>query len=357
MDEARILTSPEELPAGAEALFHGAPFQSSRAWWRSVAAAALPDLAQPRFVLCVVAGRPVALVPLLLDGGVLASLSTPYTVTWQPLVAEGADYASVARAGALLGRTCRHWPVFRLHAVDPDWPHLRPLLAGLRRSGFRAARFEHFGNWQEPVAGRDWAAYLAARPGMLRETIRRKQARINRDRSLHFELVHAPAELDAGIQDYLDVYRRSWKQPEPFPGFDRALLHEAAAAGALRLGLLRRDGLPIAAQYWVVAEGTATVLKLAHDQGFRSLSAGTVLTAWMIRGLLTEGGIRLLDFGRGDDPYKRLWTSCRARRIGLVLARAAHPRGVAALARQWAGAAVRQMRGQRPGIGAVALAP
>ncbi len=106
-----------------------------------------------------------------------------------------------------------------------------------------------------------------------------------------------------------------------------------------------------------MSRGTATMLKLAHDQAFRSLSAGTVLTAWMIRGLLAEGGVRSLDFGRGDDPYKQLWTTRRARRIGLVLGNPRHARGMAALARQWGGVAMRQMRWPQPGIGAMQRAP
>lgn len=357
MDDAEVLTSIDALPDEADALFRGVPFQSSRSWWRSVTSAALPAGTEAHFVVCRIGGRLVAVVPMRLDGEALTSLSTPYTVTWEPVVAEAADAALLARVGALLGRACRRWPVLRLEALDPDWPHLPALLAGLRCSGYGAALFEHFGNWQEPVGGRDWDDYLAARPGVLRETIRRKQARIARDRALHFEGARHPGEVEAGITGYLDVYQRSWKQPEPFPCFDAALLREAAAAGVLRLGLLCRDEVAVAAQYWVVSQGTATMLKLAHDQSCRSLSAGTVLTAWMIRGLMSEGGVRRLDFGRGDDPYKRLWASHRARRVGVVLGRAGHPRGAAALARQWAGAAIRQMRWPQPGIGVVLPAP
>ncbi len=139
------------------------------------------------------------------------------------------------------------------------------------------------------------------------------------------------------------------------PLFDAALLRAAAAAGVFRLGTLTLDDAPIAAQYWIVCQGVATVLKLAHDEAHRALSPGTVLTAWMIRGLIEEGGTAL-DFGRGDDPYKRLWTTRRRRRIGVVLADPWRPRGMAALARQWAGAA---MRGRRaaPAIGDVPPAP
>jgi CelD/BcsL family acetyltransferase involved in cellulose biosynthesis len=69
-----------------------------------------------------------------------------------------------------------------------------------------------------------------------------------------------------------------------------------------------------------------------------------VLTALMIRRLIEEDGVRVLDFGRGDDPYKRLWVGSRRQRIGLVLADPLSPLGLAALGRQWAGALLRRLR-------------
>ncbi len=73
----------------------------------------------------------------------------------------------------------------------------------------------------------------------------------------------------------------------------------------------------------------------------RTLSPGTVLTAWMVRALLAEG-VTQLDFGRGDDPYKRLWADARRQRKGLILARPWRPRGAMALLRQAAGGALRR---------------
>jgi len=84
-------------------------------------------------------------------------------------------------------------------------------------------------------------------------------------------------------------------------------------------------------------------LKLAHDDAWRSLSPGTVLTAHMIRGLLGEGAAEL-DFGRGDDGYKASWASLRRPRIGVLLANPRDPRGLLALARHWAGVVLRKRR-------------
>ena len=130
---------------------------------------------------------------------------------------------------------------------------------------------------------------------------------------------------------------------EPYPRFNAALLEAMAGIGAMRLGVMWRGEVPVAAQYWTVWDGVATVLKLAHDDAAKSLSPGTLLTAHMIRGLLAEG-VSELDFGRGDDGYKRDWAGVRRQRIGVMLANPKRLRGMAALGRHWAGMATRGMR-------------
>ena len=192
-------------------------------------------------------------------------------------------------------------------------------------------RFDHFVNRYEPIAGRRWADYLNDRPGALRETVRRKLKRCARETRL--ETFAGQPQLERGIEAFESVYRASWKQPEPFPRFNAALMRDAAGRGALRLGVLWAGDLPAAAQFWIVADGCATVVKLAHDEGFRPLSPGTVLTAMMVRHLLDEERIESLDFGRGDDPYKALWTTQRRQRIGLLLMNPRRPSGLLAIAR------------------------
>jgi hypothetical protein len=328
----------DALPADARGLLEAGEFQLGETWFAAIAAAALPEGARPLFLLARAAGRPRVLLPLLRHAdGRLEGLTAPYTTVFRPLAAADAAPAEIGAAGRAFARFCRAAGPLRLEALEPDWPGLAPLLGGFRAGGMVPLRFAHFGNWHLQTAGLDWAAYLAARPGELRSTIRRRLAAAGRDPTLGFDLVTGGAALEPGIAAYEAVYAQSWKEAEPFPRFAAALMRAAAGAGALRLGVLRLAGVPVAAQLWLAAGGVATVHKLAHDEARRALSPGTVLTALMIRHLLDREQVPALDFGRGDDALLAGWTGQRRARIGVLLCPPWHPAGIAAIGRHVAG--------------------
>jgi CelD/BcsL family acetyltransferase involved in cellulose biosynthesis len=327
------------VPAACAAWLGGAGPQASRAWLEATCEAALPAGASPRLVLLEdAAGSPAVLLPLLAPArGAWQSLTTPYTCLYGPTgdpALGDAGWRAAGRAVAPLAR--RHGPV-RLEAMDPDAAGLAAFLAGLRVGGVLALRYAHFGNWHEPVAGLGWAGYLAARPGALRETIRRRLRAAERDGAVRLTIARDPAEVPDALAAYETVYARSWKVPEPFPRFNATLLPRLAAHGWLRLAVLWRGQEPVAAQYWTVCGGVATVLKLAHDDAHKALSPGTVLTAQVIRRLLDEENVTELDFGRGDDPYKPGWAARRRPRVGVVLASPLRPAGLVAALRHGAG--------------------
>ena len=331
------------LPAWAEPLLDPRAFWSGRIWYDTMLAHALPAEAEP---LAARAGA--VAVPLLGTGKALRSLTTPYTQDWRPLAPPGLDAAGWHDAGQGFGALLRLRPPVLLEAIDPFGAWLTPFLAGLRACGIRSARFDHVGVWRETLPeGQGWEDYLADRPSTLRQTVERKGKRAARE--TRFSLIAAPgAALEAGIEAFHAVRAGSWKPAEPFPDFDAALMRAAAASGALRLGVLTRvaDDTPLAAQYWILDQGgaRATVPKLFHLEAARAASPGTVLTAMMVRHLITEDRVRTLDFGRGDDAYKAHWVSGRVQFIGLVLADPRHPAGLAALARQAAGRLRRRLR-------------
>lgn len=342
IDAARLEAAGSRLPDWCDR-YLAAPgagdFFASRTWYDTALAHALPASAQP-----LLAADPAVLLVLLREAGRISALTTPYTLDWRPLAAAGTNQSSLRAAGQALARAIGFGPPVRLDALDDAASELAPLLAGFASGGRLALRYAHFGNWHRALPpDLTWDTYLAARPPTLRTTIGRKLNRARR--TLRFEHAEAPgAALETGIDAYEDVRARSWKPHEPFPAFDRALMRAAAVEGTLRLGVLRAatDGKPVAAQYWIVSGGgahprRAAVLKLAHAEDARDASPGTVLTAMMIRALIEEDRVNELDFGRGDDAYKRQWAECRRQRIGVLLVDPRHPAGIAALARHAAG--------------------
>lgn len=212
-------------------------------------------------------------------------------------------------------------------------PAAGQLASALSLAGWKAIHPYHcFSNWTHEPGGTNYDAYLASRPARLQNTISRRTRQFLRDGRGELDLVTGGEGLEASIADFVAVYNRSWKQEEPFPEFVPALLRLAAGRGWLRLGIARHEGTPIASQAWLVADGTAYIFKLAHDEAFRQLSPGTVLTARMMRHVIDTDRVQRIDFLSGDDDYKRDWMSARGECAGIAAYNPATLRGFAMIA-------------------------
>lgn len=154
----------------------------------------------------------------------------------------------------------------------------------------------------------DW---WSTRPGALRETVRRKSRKVG------IELQVLSQFSGESWDAYETVYERSWKPTEGSPQFLRRFAETESAAGALRLGIARIDGVPVAAQLWTVEGGTAWIHKLAHDERHKARSPGTLLTHAMFSRAIDVDKVSRIDFGTGADPYKRDWTD-QARQLYVV---------------------------------------
>lgn len=336
--EITTFATTAQLPADALALLDQAPgIFASKPWWDVVLAHAMPDGTSGCFVVIRWAGRIVALLPLQRTGGHFQALTTPYTCAYTPLFAAGLDQAARAAAMAGFAQFARLTGVVRIDALPAEWDGVAHMEAGAVAAGLRPLRFDHFGNWYEDVAGLDWTAYLLRRPGALRETIRRRMRRADKLPDARFDLFTRPDQMDRATEAFESVYRRSWKDAEPFPTFNAALMRATAAAGLLRCGVWSIGAEPVAVQCWVVRSGYAIVLKLAHDEAYKAHSPGTVLTAWMLRHLLDQEHVETIDFGRGDDDYKQGWAVQRRQRIGLLLVNPWRLSGMIELLRHAAG--------------------
>jgi hypothetical protein len=336
----------ENLPSEALRLFDSeADFSLSREWFENMVANGLPCGAQACFGVLRADNRAIAAIPLQRTRDHrLEGFTNYYTHLYRPLIAVDAPLSETAqRLGQALARFCGRQPVCRIDCLPPDWAGLDAFIAGVRSGGRAVRRFDHFGNWYEPMQNRCWTEYLATRPGNLRELLRRRQRQLARAEGIAFEIIDRGDDLARGIAAYETVYARSWKPGEPFPRFNSGLMQQAAGRGVLRLGICWQHDRPIAAQLWITVDGRATVMKLAHDENDRALSPGTLLTAVVIQRLIKEG-VAEIDFGRGDDPYKRLWARQRRQRIGLLLILPWRLRGLLTLGRHDLGRCLKAVR-------------
>ena len=351
-----------DLPADVIALFDAAgetSFCLTRAWFERFAARFL----EPGERLSLLAieggaddGKPGALMVgrhrdrdrLAYGGRSFTSLDNLYSLAYAPLFDPScAPTAVLAPLITELRGRSPAYDLLRFQPLDPRHPGFEALRVCLRESGYTVQTYRQFDVWYEATAGLEFADYLKARPAILRNTIRRKRRSLERAGQLRFRLITGAPGLDGAIADYERVYGAGWKAPEPeaAAAFIRDLVRALAAAGARRLGTLELDGAPIAAQIWILWHGVATLYKLAHDQSLGRYSPGTVLTAMMIERLLDRDRAREIDFGPGDDPYKRAWTSRMREMQGILAFNRMTLRGRLGIARHiWARAAKRALK-------------
>lgn len=242
-------------------------------------------------------GSDAAALVLKEGEGRLEPLTNWYAFAWRPLFTRHADRLKLLTDLAKgLKRRARRVTLWPLPEEDGS--------AELLESAFRAAGWTCFRASCDvahvlPVGGRDYAGYLAARPGPLRTTLKRKAKKID---------IEIDTEFQSGIWDiYENIYNTSWKPTEGDPAILKAFARAEGAAGRLRLGIARHEGKPVAAQFWTVEGGTAFIHKLAHLPEAQPLSAGSVLTAALMERVIDGDHVHTVDFGTGDDSYKRDW--------------------------------------------------
>ena len=309
-DNLAFVQSDPALAALLSAPVATAPFDRLE-WWQG-----LERHCSLRPLIAVVrAGDARAVLPLMQGRGELVPLANWYTFRWRPILSPGCDPAPLLSALASdIGARCKR---VVLAPLPDEEGTATALEAAFRATGWHVWREVCDTNHALPVNRRSFADYLATRPGHLRTTLKRKAARVETRVLDRFD--------STTWEQWEAIYRGSWKPREGCPAFLRTFAEMEARAGRLRLGLALADGRPVAGQVWTVENGTAFIHKLAHCESARALSPGTVLSAALFRHAIDGDRVSLIDFGTGDDDYKRDWMEIERPRHRLTLVRGGHP--------------------------------
>lgn len=320
-------------------------------WFELLAQHGLPAATKLQWLVVTDADVPVLGLPLIQETGSLTSLSNFYTPLYAPLCMPAASSLPACLADALVAVThfLRHTAprpaLIRLQPLDTASTFYPTMRDALITAGYAVDSYFCFGNWYLPCRGLHFADYFAQRPAALQNTVRRARKKLDRAGAWKIDIhAHPGVALDAAINAFEAIYRRSWKPAEAFPDFVRRLCALAARRGWLRLGVLSLDETAIASQIWLADHGKAAIFKLAYDPDAARYSPGSLLTAALMEHVLAHDAVEEIDYLSGDDPYKQDWMSHRRERRGLVAFDLALPRGLLAAARHYGGKHLRRWK-------------
>lgn len=238
-----------------------------------------------------------AILALEQDGGRLSSLRNWYAFIWRPLLSAGTTGSTlITRLAQDLKGSGHRVTMEPLPNEDGSADLIARTFAD---AGWRVEVSQCDTNHVLHLNGRNFAEYWAQRPGPLRTTLLRKSAKVT-------TRVLKTFDQDAWAL-YEDIYARSWKPTEDNPHILSAFARDEGNAGRLRLGLAFKGDIAVAAQFWTVEKGKAYIHKLAHLEDFKSLSAGTTLSAALFEHVIDHDDVTSVDFGTGHQPYKSDW--------------------------------------------------
>ncbi len=277
----------------------------------------------------------------------LSSLTNFYTMSYAPLIRRDlADQRSCLDAlASFIVREEPVWDLIELHCFIEESATTGEWVRALRQAGLIVGTFAEFENWFYPCEGVSAEQYFATRPPPVR-AITRKMRQAQKKHALSFQLYDSARDIETGLQDYERVYANSWKGAEGFPEFVPQLIRCYAAQGKLRLGILRLDDVPGAAQLWLITGRRATIYKVAYDEKFAPLSVGSLLSKFIFDHVLDHDKVSEIDYGVGSERYKLDWMSECRHIVGIVCFNPRSSAGLAAAARHFSGRWWRRLRGK-----------
>lgn len=310
-DSVNVLQAQSALPGAA-------PFD--RAEWFAL----LADTGLTPLIVTASDADSTAAFALTQTGGRITPLRNWYSFTWRARAPAGAagDRLLEAIARGLKTRAYR----VTLEPVPDEDGSAERLARAFRAAGWQVALDECDSNHVLPVAGRSFSEYWESRPGTLRTTLKRKGKRVEAEVLMRFD--------PAVWSEYEAIYAASWKPVEDHPAMLRTFAEAEGAAGRLRLGVARADGIAVAAQCWTVENSIAYIHKLAHLESHKPLSAGTTLSAALFQHVIDIDRAALIDFGTGDQGYKADWMEAVRPRYRIDCLNPARPRSWAPIAKR-----------------------
>lgn len=212
-----------------------------------------------------------------------------------------------------------YWDMVDFRSIPEEKGRFELLKAAVQDSKMPACLYTDFGDWYLDNIDFSGEEFIAGLPKAVRKDVAYCRRRLEKMGKVEIKIVQEMSCLDQFMDDYYMVYAKSWQKREKIgPSFHRDLATMAAKMGWLRLGFLIYDQDPIAAQFWITCQDTSFILKTVYDQKYRRFSPGKMLTAEMMKYAIDVDRVNEIDYGQGDEAYKKVWTPERRERKGIL---------------------------------------
>lgn len=311
-----------QLPESASKLFEEHEQRSlflSKCWLENITSYSLPS--ENRLLLvCVIENKEIlAVLPMMqCPQGGLNALSSHFTTLFSLLISNSTQRKSILNCLAKGLSQLPYHPI-QFEPIDPNDINMKALEKSLHEYNLQGFPYFKFYNWTHQTNKQTFEEYIDSRPAYLRNTIRRKQRKLEREQKHEIKL-YKNINIKQALTDYHKVYTSSWKANEYFSDFTPNLVKHMSELGWLRLGILYIDSKPIAAQIWFVVHTTASIYRLAYDEKWKKYSPGSILTEYLMRHVINIDKVSEIDFLTGNEPYKQDWMTYRKERIGIRFA-------------------------------------
>jgi Acetyltransferase (GNAT) domain len=194
---------------------------------------------------------------------------------------------------------------------------LTALAAGFSGTRWGSNIFKATGNWYLPCENLTFDAYLEWIKQRGDNPVRRKTKAFLKDKENRLEVISDAQSAIKAAALFERVYAKSWRTGESHPEFVGRWIAICAERGWLRLGVAWHKDIPIAAQFWFCIDRKSFIYKMAYDEAYAALSAGTALSGEMFRYALDVDKVSEVDYLSGDDRYKQTWVTHRRQLWGI----------------------------------------
>lgn len=261
-----------------------------------------------RFVGLTRGGRLAAVVPLVERHGAMRSATNVHSPMFDIVAADEAAAHDLA-AGVFASRPRS----VILTLVDPDARSTRAWLAGAVDAGYQT-RAEPILNSPFIDTTRPWEEYESRLGTKVKSDLRRRRRRLDDQGHVTIEVHDGSVGLEALLHEGFRVEAAGWKgaagtaiaSSPTTRRFHGQIARWAAERGLLRLCFLRLDGVALAFDYDIEADGVYYAVKGGYDEEFRRFSPGKMLRMEAIEGAFARDIVRY-EFLGANEPYKLEW--------------------------------------------------